>query len=87
MEYEIHLRRSAQKGLDTVPKRDYPMVAQALSSLGKNPRPTRVKKLGESGLWRTRVGNYRIVYAIDDAARVVVVVRVVRRKEGTYKRL
>jgi mRNA interferase RelE/StbE len=85
--YEIRLRRAAQKELDAISGRDYKMLARAISSLEQNPRPPGVKKLADSGLWRVRIGHYRIVYAIDDENKLVTVVRVARRKEGTYKGL
>jgi mRNA-degrading endonuclease RelE of RelBE toxin-antitoxin system len=44
-----------------------------------------VKKLAGSDLWRIRVGRYRVVYAIDDEARLVTVAHVVGRNEGTYR--
>ena len=87
MSYEIRLRRVVQKGLDALPPRDYEILAKVISTLEANPRPPRVKKLADSGLWRIRVGKYRIVYAIDDKTKVVTLVRVVRRKEDTYKDL
>lgn len=87
MSYEIRLRRVVQKGLDALPQRDYEIVAKVISTLEENPRPPRVKRLADSGLWRIRVGKYRIVYAIDDKTKVVILVRVARRKEDTYKGL
>ena len=87
MSYEIRLRSVAQKGLDALPRRDYEIVAKAISTLEDNPRPRRVKKLADSGLWRIRVGKFRIVYAIDEKTKVVMLVRVARRKEDTYKGL
>ena len=87
MNYEIRLRQAVQKKLDALSGRDYEIVAKAISGLEQNPRPPRTKKLAESGLWRIRVGYYRIVYAVDDEARLVIIVRVARRKEDTYKRL
>jgi mRNA interferase RelE/StbE len=85
--YEIRLRRAAQKELDAISGRDYKMLARAVSSLEQNPRPPGVKKLADSGLWRVRIARYRIVYAIDDENKLVTIVRVARRKEGTYKGL
>ena len=85
MSYEVRLRRLAQKGLDALSGRDYAKVDEAITSLGENPRPRRVKKLDDSGLWRVRVGQCRIVYALDDKAQIVIIVRVARRKEDTYK--
>ena len=87
MNYEIRLRRAAQKELDASLGRDYKMLARAISGLEQNPRPPGVKKLADSDLWRVRIGHYRIVYAIDDENKLVTVVRVARRKEGTYKGL
>lgn len=87
MNYEIRLRRAAQKELDAISGRDYKMLARAVSGLEQNPRPPGVKKLADSGLWRVRIARYRIVYAIDDENKLVTVVRVARRKEGTYKGL
>ena len=87
MSYQVKLRRAAQKQLDRLVRRDYQAVAQAISTLGQEPRPPRVKKLAESGLWRIRVGPYRVVYAIDDGESLVIVVRVARRTEDTYKRV
>ena len=87
MTYEVRLRRPAQKALDALPARDYEKVAKAIGTLEEHPRPPRVKKLADSGLWRVRVGQYRIVYAVDDETRLVTIVRVARRKEDTYEGL
>jgi len=85
--YKVELGRAACKELDALLGQDYGAVAKAISALEQEPRPPRVKKLGESGLWRIRVRQYRIVYAIDDEAQLVTLVRVARRREDTYRRL
>ena len=85
MSYEVRLRREARKQLDALPERDYEAIAKAISTLKDNPRPPRVKKLADSGLWRLRVGQYRIIYALEDKTQSVTVVRIARRKEDTYK--
>ena len=87
MNYKVRLRRAAQKQLDKLTRRDYQVIAEAISALEQEPRPKRVRKLAESSLWRIKVGQYRVVYNINDEERLVIVVRVVRRKEDTYKRL
>ncbi len=87
MSYQIRLRRAAQKQLDELTRWDYQAVAEVISALEREPRPHGIKKLAEGGLWRIRVGQYRVVYAIDDKESLVIVVRVARRKEDTYKRL
>jgi len=85
--YQVRLRRAAQKQLDKLSGRDYQAVARAISALEQEPRPRKVKKLAESGLWRLRVGRYRVVYAINDEEQQVIVVRVAGRAEDAYKRL
>ena len=87
MTYQVKLRRAVRKQLDKLTARDYEVIADVISTLENEPRPHGVKKLAESGLWRIRVGLYRVVYAINDEERVVTVVRVARRAEDTYRRL
>jgi mRNA interferase RelE/StbE len=58
------------------------MVA-ALDRLAVNPRPPGVRKLkGGSGLWRLRVGDYRVIFEIDDARRLVDVSHIRHRREA-----
>ena len=87
MSYAVRLRRSAQKDLDALRGRDYEAIARAVRHLAEDPRPPRVNKLAVRDLWRIRVGQYRIVYSIDDEAQQVPIVRVARRNEDTYRRL
>jgi mRNA interferase RelE/StbE len=57
-------------------------VVRKLAALGRAPRPDGCKKLkGYKDQWRVRVGDWRIVYIIDDAARVVSVTRIAHRRE------
>ena len=87
MSYQVRLRRAVQKQLDKLTGRGYQAVARAISALEQEPRPQGVKKLAESGLWRIRVGQYRVVYHINDEERLLIVVRVAKRTGDTYKRL
>lgn len=87
MIYEIKLSSSAQKQLDSVNDKDYETLAKGISSLAENPKPRGVKKLADSQFWRVRVKKYRIVYTIDNKNREVIIVRVVRRSENTYRDL
>jgi mRNA-degrading endonuclease RelE of RelBE toxin-antitoxin system len=85
--YKIELRHVAQKQLDELPEPEYKAIAEIISSLAQKLRPQRVKKLADSGLWRIRARKYRVVYAIDDEAQMVTIVRIARRREDTYKSL
>ncbi len=87
MSYKVEVRRAVCKELDALLGQDYEAVAKAISALEREPRPPRVKKLAESGLWRIRVRQYRIVYAINDEAQLATLVRIARRREDTYKSL
>ena len=87
MGYRVEIHSAAQKQMLSLPKEAQVKVARSIDHLGNTPRPPRVKKLADSGLWRIRVGQHRVVYAIDDEAQLVTIVRVARRKESTYKRL
>jgi mRNA interferase RelE/StbE len=49
--------------------------------------PPGAVKLADSEFWRLRVGDHRIVYVVDDAARLVVVLKVARRSESMYRRV
>ena len=58
-----------------------------MNGLEENPRPHGVKAMaGHKGLFRIRVGDYRILYEIDDTARVVTVTRV-RPRGAAYRGL
>lgn len=85
--YEVKLRRDARKQLDKFSGKDFEQISQAIDGLEENPRSPKVKKLADSGLWRLRAGNFRIVYTVDDKENAVTVVRVARRSEDTYKGL
>ena len=82
--YEILLRRRAEKQLDRVPYVDHPRIVKAMLSLGDNPRPPGCRKLVEN-IYRIRVGDYRVIYKIDDERKEVVVGKIARRREDTYK--
>ena len=87
MGYQVKPRRAVQRQLDELDEQDYEVIAEAISALEQEPRPPGVKKLAESGLWRIRVRRYRVIYSINNRERVVVIVRVARRTENTYRSL
>jgi len=82
--YAVDIVNSAKKdvrALDGVNRR---RVLAAFHALETNPRPHGCKKLvDEDDLWRLRVGDYRVIYAIDDG-RKVVTVRAVRHRSHAY---
>ena len=57
-------------------------VVRKIESLGHAPRPAGSKKLkGYQDQWRIRVGDWRVVYIIDDAARLISITRIAHRRE------
>jgi mRNA interferase RelE/StbE len=56
-------------------------------ALATEPRPQGALKLAGSEFWRLRTGDVRVIYVIDDAASLVIVLKVARRSESTYRRV
>lgn len=79
--YSISILPSAQKEIANLPKPSQKRIIAAISSLSENPRPHNCKKLVGSDSWRVRVGEYRIVYFIEDNVLSIEIVRVAHRKE------
>jgi len=85
--YRVKIHRAAQKQLLAFPREAQLEIAKAIDELENNARPAGCRKLRETGLWRVRAGRYRVVYVIDEEAKVVTVVKVAIRREDTYKKL
>lgn len=80
--YRIALSASAEKELQGLPSKMIARIMSRLEHLASTPRPPGCRKLkGGDKEWRIRVGDYRIVYEIDDAARTVDVTRIAHRRE------
>ena len=81
--YRLIIKASATKELEQVePKRLRQRFAAALQRLSLNPRPAGCEKLaGAYDAYRTRQGDYRAVFTIDDKAHVVTIVKVGHRRE------
>lgn len=78
--HELHLERGAEKDLDRLAP-DL-SVMRAIRGLGEAPRPPGSLKLaGPGGGRRIRVGDYRIIYEINERAREVRIIRVRHRRE------
>ncbi|MFZ4894358.1 type II toxin-antitoxin system RelE family toxin [Plantibacter sp. Mn2098] len=79
--YRIELRPAAVKALRKIHPDDRTRIQGAIALLGEDPRPPSAKALqGRAGL-RVRVGNYRIIYTIEDNVLLVVVVALGHRQD------
>ena len=82
--HEVRVGRSATKELEGLPQQVLTRIADKIDGLAADPRPSGARKLrGADDLWRVRVGDYRIVYAVDDDAATVEI-RVIRHRKDTY---
>ncbi len=79
--YEIQILRRAQRSLARLPEKEYERVRDAIRALADEPRPPGCRKLTGRDGWRIRIGQYRVIYEIDDAERVVTVLVVGHRRE------
>ncbi len=86
MPYSLKLHRDVEKQLQRMPSSDRERVVEAMRSLRNEPRPAGCVHLEES-LYRVRVGDYRVVYAIFDTELVVFVCKAARRSEAIYREL
>ena len=84
-DYSIQLKPSARKELEALPDRILARIVQKLELLSITPRPAGCKKLkGISDTYRVRVGDYRILYRIEDSLLIIEVIRIANRKDA-YK--
>jgi mRNA interferase RelE/StbE len=81
--YSITVSRSAGRDLDRLDRTVLSRVAAAIDALSLDPRPPGCRKLVDrAGTWRVRVGDWRVLYEMDDAARLVRIVAVRHRSKA-----
>ena len=82
MSYQIEFSRGARKHFRKLPLNIQKRIGTKINELAIEPRPNGVKKLkGEDNLYRIRVGDYRVVYEIEDNVLLIIVIRVKHRNE------
>jgi len=81
--YEILVETHAERDLRRLEADVFRRVVDGIRALAENPRPPGCRKItGSENDWRIRVGRYRVIYEIDDAARQVRIMRVRHRREA-----
>jgi mRNA interferase RelE/StbE len=78
---EVFLLLSAQRDLDRLEGEDYGRILGKIRELGREPRPRGSVKLTDEEGYRIRVGDFRILYRIDDAAKKIFIYRIKHRRE------
>ncbi|MBI2917055.1 MAG: type II toxin-antitoxin system RelE/ParE family toxin [Chloroflexi bacterium] len=81
MTYTLHILRDAQKEMNRLPATTHARVSRLILSLEINPRPSGARKLRGRQEYRLRLGDYRLLYTVDDANGLVIVSAVGHRRE------
>jgi mRNA interferase RelE/StbE len=85
--YRVELAPAAQRQLRRLPPGDAAKLRGPILALAMDPRPPGLTKLTGTPFWRLRVGELRVILVIDDDVRLVVILKVARRSESTYRRV
>ena len=84
MTYRVIIPKPVQKQLDDLPEKQRERLLKDIRLLADVPRPSGVKKLkGYENMYRIRVGNYRVIYEIQDQEMLVLILSSIHRKD-TY---
>lgn len=81
MTYSVSIKQSAAKALTKIARDDQLRIIDAIDQLAVNPAAGGVLKGEYAGLRRIRIGNYRVVYEVQDQKLIVLVVRIGHRRE------
>jgi len=78
--YQVEFLKTAEKELAKLPKEIQQRVGDRINLLSTNPYPPDVKKLKNgNGRLRTRVGNYRIIYTIENNSLIILIIKISHR--------
>ena len=85
MTFRVEVSRRVQKAMARLPRKDQARIIVVLQKLSEDPRPQgcRLVKDAPEGTYRARVGNYRVIYTVVDAEKVIVIARLAKQDEST----
>ena len=81
MKHQILMLRRAQRELENLPHPARLRVQNAIADLAENPHPPGSLKLTNRDAWRLRVGDYRVIYEIENEQLIVTVIRLGHRRD------
>jgi mRNA interferase RelE/StbE len=84
--YEVIFTRRAHHDYDKLSPSDLDRIDSTFDRLKNTPRPPGIKKI-RGNIYRIRIGDWRIIYAVSDKDRLVIIGKIVRRSENTYDRV
>ena len=80
--YDVFVERTAERDLTSLPTSIFNRIVPRMRALAENPRPSGCHKLaGPKNDWRIRISDYRVVYEVNDARKIVRIFRVRHRRE------
>lgn len=80
--YEVLIEKNAERDYKNIPFDIFTKIKESILSLKINPRPYNSKKLhGSKNDWRIRIGDYRVLYDINDEDKIVKIFRIKHRKD------
>jgi mRNA interferase RelE/StbE len=82
--YQVRLAdKKVEKQLNNLPSTVFDRVDKSILNLKANPRPAGARKIkSQTAVWRLRIGDYRILYDIDDKKRMVIILEIRHRREA-----
>jgi mRNA interferase RelE/StbE len=84
--YRLEATKPVQRELNKLSDKELERIVSAVRSLKENPRPKGSRKLRRN-IHRIRVGDWRIIYAVFDKDKLVIVGKIARRSEHTYNKI
>jgi mRNA interferase RelE/StbE len=84
--YRLEVTNRAQRELDKLGDKVFERVVNSIRNLREEPRPRGSRKL-KGPIYRIRVGEWRVIYAVFDKDQLVIVGKVARRSERTYDKV
>ncbi|MGH9398195.1 MAG: type II toxin-antitoxin system RelE family toxin [Terriglobia bacterium] len=79
--YRVRIKPAAAKELDAIPKKDRRRLTLRIADLAGNPRPDGCRKLSGGDDYRIRQGDYRVIYSIHEAEKIVRILKIAHRKD------
>ena len=81
--YSVEFKPSARKELDSLSDPLSMRIIEKIDTLSHTPRPSGCKQLkGYKDLWRIRIGDWRVIYIIDDKAKLISIASIAHRSEA-----
>jgi mRNA interferase RelE/StbE len=79
--YRVRIEKQASKALEKLDTVTQNRIVEVIRSLADNPRPPGSRKMKNREGWRVRIGDYRVIYGINDERSVVSVAKIGHRRE------